>query len=99
MKQTTARRVADPRCTTGGIRQNPFLNMDEQDAQDETSPGQRSGHLCNAFILYILYIHVKKSWPSIGCNCRAALSQPKSGRECSGLRNHRKRLRGFGNWV
>jgi len=33
--------------------------MDGQDGQDKTSPGERA-ILCVGFILYILFIHVKK---------------------------------------
>jgi hypothetical protein len=41
--------------------------MDEQDGQDGTSPGERSGRPGIAFILCILFIHVKKILAAFGC--------------------------------
>jgi len=45
--------------------------MDEQDEQDGTSPGERSGHLAHRVTLYILSIHVTEVLAVYGCGTAA----------------------------
>jgi hypothetical protein len=43
-----------------------FFDMDEQDGQDQTNLVSGTATVCIGFILYILFIHVKKSPGHLG---------------------------------